>query len=1040
MRKHFVLLVTALLVLTSGLQAKVITGKVVNSDKEPLIGVVVRVGDSKVGATTNIDGIFQLDVAKDTRYPIQLNINYVGYDPYHLDIYEETDNVGTIVLRTERFSLDGVVVVAYGSQKRRDLTGAVSSVDGKELLKNPITSLEQSLEGKLSGVQVTQATGAPGGAVVINVRGTSSISAGNEPLYVVDGLPVVSKDLSDIGGYQGNSLSGIADINPNDIASIEVLKDASAAALYGSRASNGVILITTKRGAAGRTKVTLDSYIGVQNLWKKLDYLNAEEYVAARNEAIDNYNQSLGLSPGDATYKQHVTAAVPGADTNWLDEITHNGLQTNHQLTISGGNDRTLFYASGGYYKQEGAIINTGYERYNLRTNISHQVNKRIRVDANIALSTSDTRRATGDNNIFSPWINALSVSPDFSIYDADGNYGNVNNSRRNPVQLIKEEPQSSKKYRALVNLKGSVEILPELHYHINLGGDYNILHELQVWPSTSLQGASVNGETVDGRAFTFTHLAEHTLDYSHSWGALNLKALAGYSYQKTTVDNAYVDGINFVSPSLIYLDSAGEITYGGSYVEKNALQSYFARANLNIADRYLLELSFRSDASSKFSPSNRVGYFPAASAGWQVSQEKFWKENKVVNDLKLRASIGYTGNQEGIGNYEYHQTYSASGIKYNGNSGYSFPTYKPNPNLSWEKTLQYDLGFDAVLWNRRIELIFDWYKKDTHDLLLTHSINSLSGYSSTTSNVGDITNTGVELSITSHNLTGRFKWDSRLNFTYAKNKVTGLVKNAEGEEPYITTGYCNILQVGEPMAAFYMIRADGLYQSKEEILAQPGGQALWNKGIRPGDVKYYDKNSDGVINSEDRVICGSPFPKFFGSLSNNFSYKGFDLSIDLQYSLGAKLYAAWKANGTGGGNQGGHANAYGILRSEWDNRWTESNPSGDKPRAVAYGAAYENNILNYTTRYLENADFLKIRNLTVGYTFSKSQLSIINSQLSISSIRLYATVHNLYTFTGYDGFDPEVAMFPTRTTYRGYDSGSVPQLRSYVFGINLTF
>lgn len=1036
MRKHFILFVTALLTLTSGLKAQVITGKVVNADQEPLIGVVVKGGNNKTGVTTDVDGFFRLNLGKDAKYPIQVKINYVGYDPYDLDIYEETDNVGTIVLRTERFSLDGVVVVAYGSQKRRDLTGAVSSVDGKELLKNPITSLEQSLEGKLSGVQVTQATGAPGGAVVINVRGTSSISAGNEPLYVVDGLPVVSKDLSDIGGYQGNSLSGIADINPNDIASVEVLKDASAAALYGSRASNGVILITTKKGAAGRTKVTLDSYIGVQNLWKKLDYLNAEEYVEARNEAIDNYNNSLGLSPSDATYKKHVSAAVPGADTNWLDEITHNGLQTNHQLTISGGNDRTLFYASGGYYKQEGAIINTGYERYNLRTNISHQVNKRIHVDANIALSTSDTRRATGDNNIFSPWINALSVSPDFSIYDADGNYGNVNNSRRNPVQLIKEEPQSSKKYRALVNLKGSLEIHPELHYHINLGGDYNILHELQVWPSTSLQGASVNGETVDGRAFTFTHLAEHTLDYNHSWGALNLKALAGYSYQKTTVDNAYVDGINFVSPSLIYLDSAGEITYGGSYVEKNALQSYFARANLSYADRYLLELSFRSDASSKFSPDNRVGYFPAASAGWQVSQEKFWKENKAVNDLKLRASIGYTGNQEGIGNYEYHQTYSASGVKYNGNSGYSFPTYKPNPNLSWEKTLQYDLGFDAVLLNRRIELIFDWYKKDTHDLLLTHSINSLSGYSSTTSNVGDITNTGLELSITSHNLTGQFKWDSRLNFTYAKNEVTGLVKNAEGEEPYITTGYCNILQVGESMAAFFMIQADGIYQSKEEILAQPGGQKLWDKGIRPGDVKYFDKNADGVINSEDRVISGSPFPKFFGSLSNNFSYKGFDLSIDLQYAIGAKLYAAWKANGTGGGNQGGHANAYGILRSEWDNRWTESNPSGDKPRAVAYGAAYENNILNYTTRYLENADFLKIRNLSLGYTLPVS----LTKQFGINHLRLYATVHNLYTFTGYDGFDPEVAMFPTRTTYRGYDSGSVPQLRSYVFGINLTF
>lgn len=1035
MRKKVLFLVGSLLVLTIGLKAQTIEGTVVNSDQEPLIGVVVKqYGNDKTAVTTDVDGKFHLNIGKNVKYPIQLNINYVGYDPYNLDIYEQTNDVGTVVLRTERFSLNEVVVVAYGSQKRRELTGAISSVDGKELLKNPVTSLEQSLEGKLSGVQVTQATGAPGGAVSINVRGTSSISAGNEPLYVVDGLPVVSTDLSDIGGYQGNSLSGIVDINPNDIASIEVLKDASAAALYGSRASNGVILITTKKGSRGRTQVTLDSYIGIQNIAHKLDFLNASEYVAARNEAVDNYNTSLGLSPSDATYKQHVSAAVLGADTDWLKEITQNGLQTNHQLTVSGGNERTQFYASGGYYKQEGAIINTGYERYNLRSNIGHQINKRIHVDVNIALSSSDTKRATGDNNIYSPWINALLVSPDYAVYNSDGSYGNVNNSRRNPVQLIKEEPQNSKKYRAIVNLKGSLEILPELRYHINLGGDYNILHELQVWPSTSLQGASVNGETVDGRAFTFTQLAEHTLDYSHSWGGLQLKALAGYSYQKTKVDNAYVDGINFVSPSLIYIDSAGEITYGGSYVQINALQSLFARANLNYKDRYLLELSLRSDASSKFSPDNRVGYFPAASAGWQISEEKFFPKTKVISDLKIRASVGYTGNQEGIGNYEYHQTYSASGIKYNGNSGYSFPTYKPNPDLTWEKTLQYDLGFEAVLLNRRVELIFDWYKKDTHDLLLTHSINSLSGYSSTTSNVGDITNTGIEVGITTHNLTGAFKWDSRLNFTYAKNEVTGLVKNAEGEEPYITTGFCNVLQVGEPMAAFFLIRADGIYQSKEEIVAQPGGQKLWDKGIRPGDVKYYDKNADGIINSEDRVISGTPFPKIFGSFSNNFSYRGFDLSIDLQYSLGAKLYAAWKA--TKVANQGGHANGFSILRSEWDDRWTETNPSGETPRAVAYGAAYENNNINYTTRYLESADYLKIRNLSIGYTLPKA----ITKQVGISRLRVYATAHNLYTLTGYDGFDPEVTMFPSRTTYRGYDSGSVPQLRSYVFGINLTF
>lgn len=418
MSKKALLFVAVLSVIATGLRAQIISGKVVSNEQEPLPGVLIQLAnDGNIGASTDADGRFRLNPGQHVKYPIQLIFKYVGYAPLELDIYEETSDVGEVVLRNDRFSLNEVVVVAYGEQKRQDLTGAVSSVDGQELLKNPITSLEQSLEGKLTGVQVTQATGAPGGAVTINVRGASSISAGTEPLYVVDGLPVVSKDLSDIGGYQGNFLSGIADINPNDIASIEVLKDASAAALYGSRASNGVILITTKKGASGRTKVTLDSYIGWQDIAHKLEFLNAEEYIAARNEAIDNYNTSLGLTPNDATYKQHVTGAVPGADTDWFDAITQKGLQTSHQLTVSGGNERTQFYASGGYYKQDGAIKHSSYDRYNLRTNIGHKINRKLRLDANVALSSSLTHRITGDNNIYSPWYNMLSASPDYTIY-----------------------------------------------------------------------------------------------------------------------------------------------------------------------------------------------------------------------------------------------------------------------------------------------------------------------------------------------------------------------------------------------------------------------------------------------------------------------------------------------------------------------------------------------------------------------------------------------------------------------------------------------
>lgn len=998
-------------------------------DGAPVVGASVLVKGTNQGTITNIEGVFSMSVPKTAK---TLVISYIGMKRTEVPVKENM----RITLTSDAETIDEVVVVAYGAQKKRNLTTSISSVKSEELLKTPATSLEQAMQGKMSGVQITSATGAPGGAVIVNVRGTSSISAGNEPLYVVDGLPVISTDISQKGGYQGNALSGIADINPSDIETIEVLKDASASALYGSRASNGVVLITTKKGRAERTKVTLSSYVGVQDMWKKLEFLNAEEYIGARNEAIDNYNTSLGLSEGDAAYKSHVSPAYGGTDTDWLDAITRSALQTSHQLALTGGNDKTQFFLSGGYYYQEGLIRKTDYTRYNLRANFGHQVNRKIRVEAHIALSSSDNSRSTGDGNIYSPWINALSVSPDYPVYTEDGSYASVNASKYNPVELINEQEQVTKKYRAIVNLKATWNILPDLNYRINIGGDYNIMHETGYFPSTSVQGATSKGESSDYRGFTFTNLIEHTLDYNRDWDDFHLGVLVGYSYQKTKIDNANVTGINFLSTSLRYIDSAGSISSGSSSLSEYALQSLFGRINLSYADRYLLELSLRSDASSKFAANKRVGYFPAASLGWRISEEKFFPENKAVNDLKVRASIGYTGNQEGIGYYEYHNIYRASSVRYEGNPGLAFAYTKPNEDLTWEKTLQYGVGLDASFLNRRLDLTLDWYKKDTKDLLLTHSINALSGYDSMTSNVGSITNTGVELSLHSRNLTGSFEWDTQFNITYGKNEVTGLAKDAQGNDVSMTVGYCNILQVGEPMAAFYMIRADGIYQSKEEILAQAGGQALWDSGIRPGDVKYYDKNQDGIINDEDRVICGTPFPKVFGSIGNTFAYKGFDLNIDLQYSLGNKLYAAWKQGANGAGNQGGNSNGYSILKSEWENRWTEDNPSATVPRAVAAGTAYSNNTLDYTSRYLEDADFLRIRNITVGYTLP----SVWTRPVGIERCRFYATVSNLYTFTKYDGFDPEVAMFPDQSTYRGYDAGSVPQLRSFVFGVNLSF
>lgn len=1020
--KHLILILLLITGITLAEAQSVLTkGLVVDADGTPIVGASVQTKGYKAGTTTDSQGEFSMSVPAGTK---TLVVSFVGMKRTEVAL----KNYQKIVLYDDACQVDEVVVVAYGAQKKRNLTSAVSSVKSEQMANIPATSLEQSLQGKAAGVSITQATGAPGGAFSVNIRGVSSYSAGTQPLYVVDGVQIISTDVTNASGYQSNAVSGIADINPADIERIEVLKDASASALYGSRASNGVILITTKHGRCGRTKVSLDSYVGWQDIPHTLDYLGTSDYISARNEAIDNYNKEFGAQVA------HVSAHDPNADTNWFDAVTRNALQTSHQLSISGGTDRTQFFLSGGAYLQNGVEKQTDYTRYNLRLNVSHQISRKLHVDANIALSAAEVNRATGDGNIYGPWYNAKVISPDYSVYTADGDYTTLPNSWRNPLKLLDKEKNNSKKYRAIVGVKGTWNILPGLDYHINIGGDYIFTHEVNDWPSDSYQGESVNGEIEDNRCYNFNNLVENTLNYNHSFGDLNFGALIGYSYQKRSTDNARLDVYNFLSTALKYASSAGSSYSPSGTYAVSALQSVFGRVNLAYSDRYLMELSLRSDASSKFAKGNRTGYFPAVSAGWRISSEKFYPKNAAVNDLKLRASVGSTGNQEGIGEYSYQQTYSASGIKYQDSPGLSFQSAKANNNLKWEKTVQYGVGVDFALLDSRLEGTLEWYKKDTKDLLLSHSINGLSGYSTTTSNVGSITNDGLELSLTSHNLKNRnFSWDTSLTLTYSRNKVTGLSKDANGNDVDITTGYCNILRKDESFAAFYLIKQLGIYQTDDEVPA-----ALYAKGLRAGDVKYYDANGDGDITSDDRVIAGTPFPKVYGSLINTLTYRGFDLTLDLQYSLGNKLYASWKAGTNGAGNLGGNKNGYAIVKSDWEDRWTGAGTSNTVPRAIYDGSgssAYTYNTLA-STRYLENADFLRIRNITLGYTFSKKLLT----KMSLQNLRVYATVNNLHCFTKYDGFDPEIAINPYYAYYRGTDLGSVPQSRSFIFGLNVSF
>lgn len=1026
MSKFLLFIAFMLTLVTTAHAQQSIHGSVTDaSTGDPIVGATIIVTDTKSGTVTDVDGNFNVNATTGQKiafsYLGKKTVTTIAKNGMRIKLYDDTH------------SLNDVVVVAYGTQQRHDLTGSISSINSSTVTENPVTSLEQALEGKMPGVQVTQGSGMPGSGISIQVRGASSISAGNEPLYVVDGFPILSTDLSSNTNttlFNGNNLSGVADIDPNDIESIEVLKDASASALYGSRASNGVVLITTKKGRAGKTRITFDTYIGWQDIPHMVKRLGAQEQTDAYNEARSNYNTSLALTSDDASYLKPINRHDENADTDWLNELTRNALQMSHQLAISGGSDRTQYYVSGGYLHQNGVIENMKYQRYNLRSNVSSQISKRIHFDANVALSYAYDLRTLGDNNGYSPWYNALRSPSDYPVYNEDGTYSTLPGSLHNPLGLLADQKQENKKYRAIVSLKGLLNILPGLDYQLSLNGDYNFIHEYNWFAPTSISGQRNNGSVNDFNLFSYTQLMEHNLTYKHSWKQLDFGALLGYSYQKTKLDDDYVSGINFLSSALRYLDSAGSINEGGGSVEEHALSSFYGRVNFSLLDRYLLEVSLRADRSSKFAPDHRTGWFPAVSAGWHISQEPWFPKNNTITNLKLRASIGKTGNQEGIGSYEWQKVYRSTSA-YDGNPGLTTRTRQANENLTWEKTTQYGVGVDLALLRHRIDITLDWYRKNTKDLLLTHSINGLTGYSTRTDNVGSLYNTGLELGVTSHNLTGSFKWDTHFAFSWNKNKITSLYQNDD-----ITEGSQNIMRVGEPMMSFYLIRMDGIYQSKDEILAEKNGQRLWDSGIRPGDVKYFDANDDGVINSKDRVICGSPFPKVFGSIGNTFSYKGFDLNIDLQYSLGAKIFAYWKQGVNGLGSLGASQNDFAIAKEEWEDRWTESHHSNSTPRAVAGGTAASNNYRLNTTRFLENADFLRIRNITLGYTLPEGCLK----KMGISRLRFYATVMNLYTFTGYDGFDPQSTINPFIITSRGYDNGALPRTRSWVFGMNLAF
>jgi TonB-linked SusC/RagA family outer membrane protein len=978
-------------------QERTITGTVTSAeDNLPIPGVSVRVKGTQLGTVTDSNGKYSIKVANSK----ELEFNFVGF--ISLTKLIGSANIVNATLENDTKALQEVVVVGYGTQSTKTISNSIARISGDAIKNQPVPSVAQALQGRLAGVQVTSGGGRPGSPIQVNIRGRSSILAGNDPLYVVDGV-ILPSNSGTTPVSAGSGISPLANLNNEDIASIEVLKDASAAAIYGSRGSNGVVLITTKKGSAsGKSIINLNAYNGYQSFAGTKDFLNASNYRQMYNEALVNANL-----PAKFTQAQ---VNSPETDVNWLDAIQRDkSLVQNVQFSVaSGGNAKTQFYTSLNYFNQDSKLLNGSFKRYSIRLSIDHQVNDFIKIGSNIALSKSDRAETPVDNSIFSPFPRALIARPDQPIYNANGTF--ASNDFNNPVHMFE-----SKNYIGLSNIFNStyaeVKILPELKFKSSIGIDYTYLDQRTFDPSTSLAGNGTVGAGSSGYYQTQNYLTTQTLSYLKKFidNKLTVDGTLVYEFQWNNRDNNRVDGQNFPSNDTPYLTSAAKITGGTSSFTNYRMESYLGRVNLAWENKYLLGGSIRRDGSTKFPTKGRIGYFPSVSGGWVVSEESFMKDITAISNLKIRSSYGLTGNQEGIGNFSSRRLFG-TGFNYDDQPGFALNAIG-SPDLKWESTRQFDLGLDLSLFRNRLTVSADYYHKKTKDILQNRPIPSTTGFSTILENVGAMVGKGWDFNINSENLVGDVKWSTSFNISTYQNKVTELYSNQPIDGSFVTRSV-----VGQPLGSFFVIKALGV---------NPG----------TGDMMYEDFNKDGLITGEDRQFLASPLPKFYGGLNNTVSYKGIDLGVMFQYSYGNYLYNL-SAEGTGGnGSLGAAATATAIAtnvsQEVFDGRWTPSNTDAEYPRAV--GGARGTYNTQRSSRYLEDASYIRLKNITLGYSLPNSFLN----KIKLSSVRVYVSGQNLLTFTKYKGFDPEVSSdFTVANT--GVDQGAIPQFKTVMFGINV--
>lgn len=1033
------------------IQTRNISGQVISSeDGSGLPGVNVVVKETNNGTITNIDGEYSLEISEglEASEGATLVFSSVGYMTREVEIGNRS--VIDVTMKEDVQQLKELVVVGYGSQERKDITGAVSSVKAESIEKLAIQSLDQALQGQAAGVLVTQNTGEPGGNISVRIRGVGSFG-NNEPLYVIDGFPVFN-DNGRVGsaGFSDNDFNSLSMINPKDIESIEILKDASAAAIYGARAANGVVLITTKRGRAGEAKVTFSSDIGIQEAWRVPEFLNAPEFAELANEAYTStINPDTG-EPFPVYSKWAEWAANPdslGPGTNWMDQIFRSGLMQDYNLSVQGGSEKLKAAFTLNYFDQEGILIESGFERYSLRGNLDYQASDKLKLGTSSTISYSNQqvfRSGNFANGLFNiaqmllPTIGPTDFIEGPSLYISTG--------LRNVSFRARELENNLNTIRALNTAFADFEILPGLNYKINVGADM-ILSNSERWDPKFERGLvnNVNASSWSRRSQDISWLMENTLTYNKTFAERhNLSLLVGQTAQRSEFSAISASGEDFPNNDLRAISvSNSELRGANGGGTRWALASYIGRANYNFNDKYLFSASIRVDGSSRFGSENRWGTFPSFSAGWRLSEEPFFNVG-WVDDIKFRGSWGQLGSDR-IGNFNYLTTFSANTEYTLGGEAQSPVTGVSlarlgNPRLRWETSTQTDIGVDVALFDGRVTLVADYYIKETTDLLVNVPIPGSAGIpSNPTVNAGSVRNSGLEVALGYRNDIGDFSYDVNLNFATINNEVTSIGagqpinggQSGQGRfEPTRT-------EVGQPIGYYYGFIVDGIYQT-------PGDLADVDdfRNPVPGDFMFRDINGrdengniinepDGRIDFDDRTFLGSPVPDFNYGLNINLKYKSFDLNIFGQGVQGNEIFSLIKQQTW----QISYFNGNGVTNSvrEMMNRWTGPGTSNSIPR-VAYQEV--NNYPFSSQFYVEDGSFMRLRNLQLGYTLPSTLTSIIG----VTGVRVYVGAQNLFTITNYSGFDPEVGDRNQSPLSSGIDYGNYPLPRTYRVGANIKF